>query len=403
MKKPFPALIVLFLLVLPGSAQALETNELIALTAMPLAVAAVSEITDVPATDLLSVVSTLNNAQVPPAQFVEIVRYAPVALVDTSEPRFVTYVTSEYERGVIGNDLALAIADRYPTYGVREVEIVNPPVVTFVEQRQILPPVVVTRFQPAQFDPLALIAMPLAVAAVADITDIPRNDLFQFIASLNQARVPPPQFVEVVRYSPVVLVDRTQSPLFVSFVRTEIDRGVIGSPLAFAIADRIRVANDVDIDVVRPRTRVIVDRDDFIPANVRHPHGGPPGQLKKQLGLQTGAEVVHGTARARTARVTRDRDDDDGRRPRVTRERRRVAPEPRVKQRGRDRDDDDRPRVRRQQRDRDDDKPRVRRDRGGESRGKARVTKPERAKPQARSGGSGKGNSGGKGKGKGKG
>ena len=26
-----------------------------------------------------------------------------------------------------------------------------------------------------------------------------------------------------------------------------------------------------------------------------HPHGGPPGQLKKELGLQTGAEVVHGT------------------------------------------------------------------------------------------------------------
>ena len=25
-----------------------------------------------------------------------------------------------------------------------------------------------------------------------------------------------------------------------------------------------------------------------------NPHGGPPGQIKKQLGLQTGAEVVHG-------------------------------------------------------------------------------------------------------------
>jgi hypothetical protein len=227
--------------------------------------------------------------------------------------------------------------------------------------------------------------MPLAVAAVADITDVPRSDLFQFIAALNQAMVPPPQFVEVVRYSPVVLVDDTQSPQFLTFVRTEIDRGVNGSPLAFRIADRIRVVDDVDIDVVRPQTAVIVDRDDFVPAVVRHPHSGPPGQVKKRLGLQTGAEVVHGTARPRTVRVTRDRDDDD-RRPRVTRERRRVAPEPRVKQRGRDRDDD-RPRVQRN---------------SGESRGKARVTKPPREKPPARSGneGKGKGNSGGKGKGK---
>jgi hypothetical protein len=34
-----------------------------------------------------------------------------------------------------------------------------------------------------------------------------------------------------------------------------------------------------------------------------HPHGGPPGQLKKQLGLQTGAEVVHGEKRARSVVV----------------------------------------------------------------------------------------------------
>jgi len=28
-------------------------------------------------------------------------------------------------------------------------------------------------------------------------------------------------------------------------------------------------------------------------AHRAHPHGGPPGQLKKQFGLKTGAEVVH--------------------------------------------------------------------------------------------------------------
>jgi hypothetical protein len=319
MKKKFPALIVLFLLVLPSSAQALETNELIALTAMPLAVAAVAEITDVPMSDLVSVVSTLNHAAVPPTQFVEIVRYSPVALVQTTEPRFVTYVTTEYERGVVGNDLAYAIADRYPTYGVREINVVDPPVVTTYYEREILPPVVVTRFQPVSVDPLALIAMPLAVAAVSEMTDVPRNDLFSLIAALNGAMVPAPQFVEVVRYSPVMLVDRTEAPLFLSFVTTEIDRGVVGSPLAFAIADRFHTFGVEEINVLRPPTTIIVDRDEFIPpvvvtrvANVRaHPHGGPPGQLKKDLGLQTGAEVVHGTRPSRTAKGRTVRVDDN--------------------------------------------------------------------------------------------
>lgn len=319
MKKKFSALIVLFLLVLPSGAQALETNELIALTAMPLAVAAVAELTDVPMSDLISVVSTLNHAQVPPTQFVEIVRYSPVALVQTTEPRFTTYVTSEYDRGVVGNDLAYAIADRYPTYGVREINVVDPPVVTTYYEQEMLPPVVVTRFQTVQLDPLALIAMPLAVAAVSEMTDVPRNDLISLIAALNGARVPAPQFVEVVRYSPVVLVDPYERPQFLSFVTTEIDRGVIGSPLAFALASRLRDAGVDEIDIVRPPT-VIVDRDVIIPpvvvsrvASVRaHPHGGPPGQLKKELGLKTGAEVVHGshpsrTARTRTVRVDNDR------------------------------------------------------------------------------------------------
>jgi len=66
---------------------------------------------------------------------------------------------------------------------------------------------------------------------------------------------------------------------------------------------------------------VIVDRDVIVPpvvvsrvASVRaHPHGGPPGQLKKELGLQTGAEVVHGSKPSRTARTRAVRVDDNDR------------------------------------------------------------------------------------------
>jgi hypothetical protein len=43
-----------------------------------------------------------------------------------------------------------------------------------------------------------------------------------------------------------------------------------------------------------------------------HPHGGPPGQLKKQMGLQTGAEVVHGS-RPGSTYVASDRAETRGR------------------------------------------------------------------------------------------
>ena len=396
MRHKFAALVALVLLGLPVSANALETDELIALTAMPLVVAAAAELTDVPTSELMSVVSTLNNAYVPPTQFVEVVRYAPIAIVSPAEPRFTTYVTTEYARGIVGEPLALSIAERYPAYGVEEIRIVDPPVYTYVERQTILPEVVVTRFEPQPVDPLALVAMPLAVAAVAELTDIPANDLVSFISSLNRARMPPTQFVEVVRYSPVMLVDTYERPLFLRYVTTEIDRGVIGRPLAFALADRIGVD---EIDGVRPRLIIDDDRDAvFLPPVVTtriatarsHPHGGPPGQLKKERGLQTGAEVVHGTSRRtqprRTATVRVDRDDDQ----------RRVA-KPKVKARGNSgrgrtevgvRPDNDRP------------------------SGKVRVTKPpksqggsvaKRGGGKGNSGGGGKGNSGGGGKGKGKG
>src|SRR5688500_3984272 len=205
MKINLPALFLLSMLMFAGSAGALQTDELIAITAMPLAVADVVALPDVPRADVITVVTTLNQAAVPAPQFVEIVRYVPVALVEPAEPRFVTYVTQEYQRGIVGEPLALAIADRYDTYGIEDIHIVDPPVLTVVERREILPQMVVTRFQPVAFDPLALIAMPLAVAAVADLADVPAADLMRFVASLNQAMVPAPQFVEVVRYSPVVL------------------------------------------------------------------------------------------------------------------------------------------------------------------------------------------------------
>lgn len=331
-----------WMLALAGRAQALDTTDLVAIAAMPLAVAAVVDLPDVPTSDVITVVRTLNVAAVPAPQFVEVVRYAPIALVDTTQPRFVRYVTTEYERGIVGNALAVSIADQYAVYGVRDIDVVHPIAYTVVE-REILPQVVVTRFQPVSFDPVALVAMPLAVAAVADLTDVSRLDLVNMVTALNLAFVPAPQFVEVVRYSPVVLVDRVAAPSFVTFVTMQVDRGVIGRPLAFAIGDRLRQSSidDIDINVLSPPPALVVDGTNLVPIvrlpriveSRSHPHGGPPGQLKKDLGLQTGAEVVHGTKPSRTERPQRAvaRPAKSGRADRVVADRvvkQRVAPKP---------------------------------------------------------------------------
>jgi len=287
MKNKLPVLFALCM-ALAGSAQALDTEGLIALTEMPVVVADVTAQPNVPQAELITFVTTLNRAAVPAPQFIEVVRYAPVAIADRTQPEFVTYVTQQYDQGIVGEPLALAIADRYESIGVRGVD-----------------------FKPVAFDALSLIAMPLAVAAVADLVDVPRSDLMTLIASLNQAQVPPTQFIEVVRYSPVVLVDRTEAPQFVRFVTTEVDRGVVGRPLAIMVADRLR-DNGADIDVIT--TREVIAEPIAVTRNPRevrvaktHPHGGPPGQLKKQRGLQTGAEVVHGTKPGRTVRVVKER------------------------------------------------------------------------------------------------
>src|ERR1041385_3100725 len=64
------------------SAFALDVTNLLSAVAMPLAVAAASDLPGVQQSDLIDLVSQLNAADVPPAEFVQIVRYIPVALID---------------------------------------------------------------------------------------------------------------------------------------------------------------------------------------------------------------------------------------------------------------------------------------------------------------------------------
>ena len=280
------AMIALLLALMPLPAAALETSEILELIAMPLAVAAVSEATGVPAADLGNVVAALNRADVPPAEFVQVIRYVPVALaVEDTRPQFVQFVETEVSNGVTGTRLVRVIDDRLRTYDVTpQFVAVTDPAPVYVLSESYVPPMVVTRVTELRTEPapafnldtedlLALIALPLAVDALSGTAGISATDIAQLVASLNAADIEPVRLVEVVRLAPVALV-RGDDRDFVRFVRTEVDRGVRGDALVQVIERRF---DDSD--------RVAVRRD--------HPHGGPPGQLKKQLGLKTGAEVVH--------------------------------------------------------------------------------------------------------------
>jgi hypothetical protein len=306
--------IAALLLLVPLHASALDIDDLLGVVAMPLAVAAVSEVTGVPAGELSSLVASLNRADVPPQQFVQVVRYAPAALVVEQQPTFVQYVDEQVNQGVVGSQLVTVIDQRLRTYDVTpQFVTLTEPATTFVVSDNYIPPAVITRvttLRPVATQPvigdandlLALIAMPLAVNAVSQLTGMPMNDLSALVASLNQANVPPMQVIEVVRYAPAALVYEDEGPQFVRFVQTQVADGVTGPRLTDVVFNRLRT---YDVTPQTSGSRVVVVDDNFVPAAVRtrvaqrrdHPHGGPPGQIKKQIGVQTGAEVVHGTDR----------------------------------------------------------------------------------------------------------
>jgi hypothetical protein len=277
MRKLAIAVLLLFIAALP--AEALNTNEILSLVAMPLAVAAVSNLAGVPQDQFADVIGTLNQANVPPTEFVQVVRYVPVALVAqpvVEGPTFTEWLDSQT---VTGPALVTTIDNRLATtYGVTPVN--RPNEIVYVDENYI-PDVVVTRIQP--LDPVAFAAMPLAVATMSELTGMPQNQLADLILALNQADVPPTQFVQVVSYAPVTLVQQpvvASQPTFVDFVQTQTRQGLRGPALVTAIDNEM------------PRF-----------TRVGHPHGGPPGKLKKQLGLQTGAEVVHGFKPGRQRQV----------------------------------------------------------------------------------------------------
>jgi hypothetical protein len=82
----------------------------------------------------------------------------------------------------------------------------------------------------------SLTAMPLAVDACARTGRVAPDQLGRFASRLNDAYLPPPLFIETVRYAPVVV----QQPDFFPFVDSEISQGVVGDALVTVIEQRVR-------------------------------------------------------------------------------------------------------------------------------------------------------------------
>jgi hypothetical protein len=298
--------ICVFALALSTQAWALNTDDLLATIAMPLAVNAETKVTGVNETQLADLVMALNQANVPPTQFVQVIRYTPVAL---DQPQFVQYVQTQSSQGVTGDALVKAIVDQLRTqYNVTPTLEFNGEPTTFVVSESYIPQTTLV-----STDPFSVIALPLAVAAVSNVTGVSQDELANFVATLNNANVPPTQIVEVLRYVPVALTTEN-APQFVQYVQQQTTQGVTGPALVPMVVQQLQtfypaqtqivVSEPVKFKRLKPAPQWIVVDQNFVPAVVvarmkEHPHGGPPGQIKKQLGLQTGAEVVHGEKRGR--------------------------------------------------------------------------------------------------------
>ncbi len=327
-KMALAAVLLLMLLPVPARGQSVE---LPAYISMPLAVDAVASLDGVDIVQLASLCATLNEADVSPQVFCQELRYTPVALVGPAlvqQPTLVSYVREQRSRGIRGDALGRVLARRLTDrYYVSADDYVSDPYIIHHEY-DYLPTVIIPRLREYAPAPLLLIDMPLAVAYVDDFGYVPEERLATFCTALNDAWVPPAQFVEVVQYAPVA------QPQFVPFVQTQVAQGVTGPALVAAIDQQLPAYGLPARTWVRGEGRnarfvapagtpfaaapgstsfVAPGSTSFAPAPVpgsaafnaspnatalaqaqNNPHGGPPGQLKRMYGYQTGAQVVHG-------------------------------------------------------------------------------------------------------------
>jgi hypothetical protein len=245
----------------PLQATALNTsydNDLLSTIAMPLAVSAVCDVRGVQTDRVGELVTYMDEANVAPADFVDVFRYVPVALVMRTDrqPDFVEWTHQQVINGVDGPELVTVMERKLRTY-----DSYVPVVSSYRTRRHIdygyryafndeyVPVVIRHHCDRLLLDPFALIEMPIAVANVYDIGGLPYDRVSDLVVELNLGDVPPVQFVEVMRYAPVAVVQAD----FVPWVRTERIGGLSGFALVGAIDQQLVTYNVApQIDLVSP-------------------------------------------------------------------------------------------------------------------------------------------------------
>ena len=242
-----------------------SNNDLMSYVAMPLAVSSVCDVRGVQTDRVGELVGYMNQAEVAPADFVDVFRYVPVALVMRTDrrPDFVEWVHGQVDHGVVGVTLVTSMEHQLGTYS--DYLPVSARYRGTRHQRRYAyayrdvfaddyVPVVVHRYCERQWaDPMALIEMPVAVTNVYGL-GLPYQRVSSLAIELNLGDVPPVQFVEVFRYAPAALVVSTgYGPDFVQFVHSEQIAGISGIGLVQVIDQRFPTWGiDAQIDLSTP-------------------------------------------------------------------------------------------------------------------------------------------------------
>jgi len=279
-------LIVFLAVIAPSTAHALlATDDVLSYVAMPIAVSNVCDVRGVQTDQVALLASYMDQANVSQDGFIDVFRYAPVALVFNSgrRPDFVQWVHGEVVQGVTGDVLVTNMERRLATYGnvvpasyrygyrsayrsryrhryARAYSAVFEP--------YYVPAAVVTYCDRELLDPFALIDMPIAVANVVDI-GVPIGRVGNLVLQLDLGYVSPVQTVEVLRYAPVpLLATGYGQPDFVQFVYDQRVSGVTGYGLVQVIDQQLPVYGVTpQIDLAPP---VWVGQNAYVPAVVQN-------------------------------------------------------------------------------------------------------------------------------------
>ena len=257
------AFLLIAVAIVPLQAKALNTydrGDILSFVAMPLAVSAVCDVRGVQTDRVGQLAAYMDQANVSPADFIDVFRYVPVALVlrTDNRPDFVEWVHGQVDRGLVGQGLVTAMETQLRTYDT-DVPLARyrphryaSDEYEYAYEPDYVPLVIREHCDRFIEDPLSLVEMPVAVANACDL-GVPYDRVGGLVVELNLGDVPPVQFVELMRYAPAALVvggGYYGQPDFIEFVHTSRVGGYSGYQLVQAADQQLRaydIATQIDL------------------------------------------------------------------------------------------------------------------------------------------------------------